>query len=147
VRADDSGELLAKVCGVLGSVAILVCVVASDVGWVQDLDGSIDQGDGMGKALVRAVDPAGLQRVKVPRQGIRSADMPGSWYVNLEHPISLPLEPRVINKSTSGSSSLMAVSSALIGPGLDVCWSRFLSILVERMPCLCRSRYPLSVAV
>ena len=35
VRADDGGELIAKVCVLLGSVSILIGVVASDVIWTQ----------------------------------------------------------------------------------------------------------------
>jgi hypothetical protein len=61
VRVGDGGELLAKICGLLGSVTILVCVVVSDVAWVHGLDGVSDQSDGMGKALVRAV-ASGLLR-------------------------------------------------------------------------------------
>jgi hypothetical protein len=75
---NDGGELLAKVYSLLGSVAILVYVVVSGVVWVQSLNGSSDQGDGIVKVLVRVLTP-GLQYVKVPRQGVRSADMPGSW--------------------------------------------------------------------
>ena len=37
---------VAKVCGHLDRVEILVCVVVSDVVWVQCLDGSSDQGVG-----------------------------------------------------------------------------------------------------
>ena len=78
VGADDGGELLAKLCGILGSVAIFVYVVAGDVAWVHDLNGASDQVDGMSEALAWIV-ALGLQRVEVPRQGVRGADVSGSW--------------------------------------------------------------------
>ena len=48
VSMDDGGELLAKVCGLLGSVIIPVCVAASNVISAQNLNDLSDQGNGMG---------------------------------------------------------------------------------------------------
>jgi hypothetical protein len=78
------------VSGSVSSGHMASFVVRADDG----LDGVSDQGDGMGKALVRAV-VSGLQRVEVLRQGVRGAVMPGSWYVSLEYPVSLQLGPDV----------------------------------------------------